>query len=168
MRKLALFLCFALVFLLIGCTDAHHFDTPVTFFYTVKTIDHENGGSVFGKETRESAPFAEDIQLLINEYLKGPKSDNLYNPFPEGSSITGAKRDGNVLTLYLSKQFDKLSLDKLSIAISCLAQTAFEYTSAPVLLLIPDGTFIDGSTNKTLTADSFMFSDKNTSYEPPK
>lgn len=168
MKKLAFALCFTFVLLLAACTNVRHFDAPVTFYYGVKTIDHENGGSIFGNETRESAPFAEDIQSLLNEYLKGPNSDNLYNPFPEGSSITRAKRDGNVLTLHLSKHFDKLSLDKLSIAISCLAQTSFEYTSAPVLLLIPDGTFIDGSTNKTLTADSFIFSDKNTSYEPPQ
>ncbi len=166
MRYLIVILCILLVFSLIGCTQQNEFISPVAFYYCAKDIDHKNGGDVFIKEYREGADFSSDVLLLFNEYLKGPANDGLYNPFPEGSYIKDAKRDGNALTLNLSEHFDKLPLDELAFATACLAQTAFEYTSVQVLLLIPSGTFIDGSTYKTFTSDSFIYSDQNISYAP--
>lgn len=168
MRKLCALLCILFIFSIAGCTEYHRYDTPVTFYYSVKTIDHAAGGNVFASETREGTSFSEDVQLMMNEYLKGPLSDDLDNPFPEGSTVKRVKRDGNILTLYLSEHFDNLPLEKLTIATACIAQTSFAYTSALVVLLIPDGTFIDGSTNKTINADSFLFSDKNVAYKPPQ
>lgn len=169
MKKLSIFvLCAVLLLSLIGCVSRTSSNRSVAFFYCTKDIDHEGNAGAFGKELRNSAAYSEDIELLLNEYLKGPESDGLYSPFPEGSSVKRAKREGNVLTIYLSSQFDRIPLDRLSLALACLAQTCFQNTSAPVLLLIPDGTFIDGSTNRTLTADSFMFSDDNTTYLPPQ
>ena len=110
----------------------------------------------------------DDLNGLLNEYLKGPIGDELYNPFPEGSHVTDVKREGNVLTLHLSQHFDRLTLEKLSMAIACLVQTVFDYTSIPVVLLIPNSAFIDGSTYKTFTADSFLYTDENTVYSLPK
>ncbi len=168
MKIAAFILCIVLLLTLFGCTNKSTFATPVTFYYCEKTIDHVNGKEVFGKEEREGASFADDLIGLLNAYFEGPESDALYNPFPEGSKILDVKRDGNVLTLHLSEQFDRLPLEKLSLAIACLVQTAFENTSAPVVLLIPNGTFIDGSTYKTFTKDSFLFSDENTTYSSPQ
>ncbi len=168
MKIAALILCLVIVFALFGCTNKSAFTAPATFYYCTETIDHLNGHEVFGKEEREGASYANNLIGLLNEYFEGPESDTLYNPFPEGSKITDLKREGNVLTLHLSEQFDRLPLEKLSLAIACLVQTVFENTSVPVVLLIPNGTFIDGSTYKTFTKDSFLFSDENTAYSSPQ
>lgn len=168
MRIFAIILCVVILCALVGCTQNTGLSTPVMFYYCISDIDHQGNRDVFGAEQREGKEFADDIVRLLNEYLKGPESDKLYNPFPQGSAIVDAKREGNVLTLYLSVQFDRLQQEKLTLAISCIAQTVFEYTSVPVLLLIPSGTFIDGSNYKTFTPDSFIYSDKDTSYTPPQ
>ncbi len=168
MKLLSILICILLVLFLFGCTNVDKFQTSVSFYYCVKDIDHKNGSSVFYAETREGAAFEDDLIGLLNVYFAGPENDDLYNPFPTGSSITASKREGNVLTLHLSEEFDKLSLNKLTLAIACLAQTTFSYTSVPVLLLIPHGTFIDGSTYKTFTADSFLYSDQNITYNAPQ
>jgi len=167
-RTIAVILCICILIWLVGCTGNTKLKTPVTFYYCHSEIDHQNSRDVFGTERREGDHLAEDFVGLLNEYLKGPDSDNLYNPFPEGSTIINAEQEGNVLTLHLSVQFDRLQQEKLTLALSCLVQTVFEYTSVPVLLVIPSTTFIDGSNYKTFTPDSFIYSDENTSYTPPQ
>lgn len=168
MKIFAFILCLLILFTLCGCSGSNNLEKPVTFYYCMNNIDHLDSRNVFGKEHRESSPFADDLIGLLNEYFKGPESDAYYNPFPSGSTVMNAKREGNVLTIYLSEHFDRLPLEKLSLAMACLVQTTFDYTSAPVLLLIPNGTFIDGSTYKTCTADSFLYSDENTAYSSPQ
>ncbi len=168
MRVFAAILCLIIVFTFFGCTERNNLNAPVAFYYCVNDIDHLNDREVFGKEIREGDSFSGDLIGLLNEYFNGPESDKHYNPFPAGSKVLDVKREGNVLTLHLSDHFDRLPLEKLSLAISCLVQTIFNHTSIPVLLLIPYGTFIDGSTYKTYTADSFLYSDGNTDYSPPQ
>ena len=168
MKMIAIALTLALALCLVGCTPEEHLDTPVTFYYCVNDIDYLNGSQVFGEERRDGSAYKDNLDGLLNEYLKGPESNGLYNPFPEGSTVLSTKREGNVLTIYLSEQFNRLSLEKLSLAIACLVKTTFAYASAPVVLIIPDGTFIDGSTYRTYTADSFLYSDENTTYFPPQ
>ena len=166
MRILSLLLCLLLIFALFGCTVDNRFKDPVTLYYCVETNNHLNSIEVFGSEKREGATFDGDLVGLLNEYFKGPEDDILYNPFPIGSHVTVIKREGNVLTVHLSEHFNALPLEKLSLTLSCLAQTIFKYTSIPVLLILPDGAFIDGSTYKTFTVDSFLFSDEDTAYSP--
>lgn len=168
MRYFAILLCLLTIFQFAGCTGKDNFREPVTFYYCVNDIDHLNDPQVFGKEIREGVPFLDDLNGFFNEYLNGPLDDGLFNPFPEGSKVTDVKREGNVLTLHLSQHFDRLPLEKLSMAIACLVQTAFDHISAPVVLLIPNGSFIDGSTYKTFTADSFLYTDEKTVYSPPQ
>lgn len=168
MRILTFVLCILLVLSLWGCTNPNNFREPVAFYYCANSIDYQGKQDVFCKEIREGEGYTNDLAGLLNFYLKGSDCKDCYNPFPIGSSITGTKREGNVLTLHLSEHFGRLTLEKLSLAVACLAKTTLEYTSAPVLLLIPDGTFIDGSTYKTFTADSFLYSDQNTDYSSPE
>lgn len=168
MRIATLFLCLCVLFALVGCTGSNHHDKSAAFYYCLNDIDHINNKSVFEKEKKDFVPTEGNLLSFLNEYLKGPESDRLYNPFPSGASITDAKREGNVLTLNLSQHFDRLPLENLSLAIACLVQTIYSNTSIPVVLLIPYGTFVDGSTYKTFTADSFLYSDENTAYSTPE
>lgn len=168
MKSIAIILCLFTLCALFGCTENTKLLTPVTFYYCFSDIDHQGEREVFGKEEREGNRFAEDIVGLLNEYFRGPNNEKLYNPFPAGSKVIDAKQEGNVLTLYLSEHFDRLQQEKLTLALSCLVQTVFEHTSVPVLLIIPIGTFIDGTNYKTFTPDSFIYSDKDTSYTPPQ
>lgn len=168
MRMITIVLTLALSLCLVGCTSEERLDAPVAFYYCVNEIDYLNDSKVFGEELRDASAHKDNLDGLLNDYFKGPKSNDLYNPFPEGSSVLGTKREGNVLTIHLSEQFNRLPLENLSLAIACLVKTTFSYTSAPVVLIIPDGTFIDGSTYRTYTADSFLYSDENTTYYPPQ
>ena len=168
MKQLAIILSTVLILCLAGCALSTGIDEPVTFYYCVNDFDYLNDPQVFGKEQRDRTAYQESLDDLLNDYLKGPKSDDLYNPFPAGSAVISTKREGNVLTIHLSEQFDRLPLEKLSLAIACLVQTTFDYVSAPVVLIIPHGTFIDGSTYRTYTSDSFLYSDENTDYSLPQ
>lgn len=168
MRILAVILCLLTVLMLFGCSGSKNYEQAVSLYYCVKDIDHQGEQKVFGTESRDAASFDGDLVALLNDYMAGPKSDKFYNPFPSGGKITGAKQEGNVLTLHLSEHFDKYPLDKLMLATACLVRTTYAHTSAPVLLLIPSGTFIDGSTYKTFTADSFLHSDQNVNYSSPE
>lgn len=168
MRMIAITLILVLALCLVGCTPEERLDTPVSFYYCVNEIDYMNDSQVFGKERRDASVYNGNLDSLLNAYLRGPESNNLYNPFPEGSTVLSTKQEGNILTIYLSEQFNRLPLEKLSLATACLVKTTFSYTSVPVVLIIPDGTFIDGSTYRTYTADSFLYSDENTTYSPPQ
>lgn len=168
MRIIAITLILVLALCLVGCTPEARLDTPVSFYYCVNEIDYMNGSQVFGKERRDATVYNGNLDSLLNAYFRGPESNNLYNPFPEGSTVLSTKQEGNILTIYLSEQFNRLPLEKLSLATACLVKTTFSYTSVPVVLIIPDGTFIDGSTYRTYTADSFLYSDENTTYSPPQ
>ena len=168
MRVVAFILSLALALCLCGCTQTDSFHEPVVFYYCVNDIDYQNDPQIFGKEQHEGADYTGNLTGLLNEYLKGPKSDTLLNPFPAGSSVTSTKQEGNVLSIYLNEQFDRIPLEKLSIALACLVKTTLDYASAPVVLVFPHSTFIDGSTYRTYTEDSFLFSDANTAYSPPQ
>ena len=164
MRIVAILLCALMIFSLFGCAPKEKFNTPVAFYYCLQNINHSNEKRVFDKEIHEGKEFTNDLVGLLNIYLKGPSSVSLYSPFPIKGQILGSKQEGNVLTLYLSEQFDRLPIDKLSLSIACLAQTVFEYASALILVLIPSGSFVDGTTYKTITADSFIYTDSNVNY----
>ena len=167
MRLFAILLCLCVALTLFGCTNNVQNKTSAAFYYCVNEIDHLNSRKVFGMEERNVISPSENLLEFLNVYLEGPNSDDLYNPFPIGAAITNVKREGNVLTLNLSQHFDRLPIEKLSLAIACLVQTTFKNTSVPVVLLIPSGTFVDGTTYKTFTADSFLYSDDNTAYSTP-
>ena len=169
MREVSLFITIVTLFGLLGCQQkTNDILSPVTFYYCVEQIDHENDASVFDGEIRDSSAYDGDILLLLNDYLKGPENATLYNPFPYRSTVVNAAQDGNVLTINLSFHFDNLPHEELALALACLTQTIFEYTNTPILLLIPNNAFIDGSTYKTFTADSFIYTDNNMNYAIPQ
>ena len=168
MKVCKILLCLLFLFVCVGCTPRQNLQKPVIFYYCLNDIDHIEERAVFGTEKREGASFTGDISALINTYLQGPESDELYSPFPEGSRVTNIEHEGNVLTLYLSREFNNLPLEKLSLAVSCMVRTVYDNSTFLVIVLKPDGAFVDGSTYKTYTADSFLYADEDTVYSSPK
>ena len=168
MRIIAIILCVVMLLSLCGCGKQAKVKEPITFYYCVNQIDHQGSKEIFGTETRDASIYADDLVALYNAYFAGPENSAYYNPFPQGSYVVSSTQEGNILTLYLSEHFDVLPLEKLTLAISCLAKTTFGHSSALIMVLIPHGAFIDGSTYKTFTADSFLYSDENTTYSTPQ
>ena len=168
MKLTAITLCFIMLLSLCGCGNQSKLNAPVSFYYCLNEIDYQGSKSVFVEEIRNGSDYSNDLIALYNAYFAGPENKSHYNPFPAGSYVISTSQEGNILTLYLSEHFDVLPHEKLTLAISCLAKTTFNHTSALIMVLIPHGTFIDGSTYKTFTADSFLYSDENTTYSPPQ
>lgn len=158
-RAICLILSMALLLCLYACKQKEDaYQAPVSFYYTYPedliTFNSENGVIAF--ETREAKDYANDLQGLFDLYLKGPKSDGLLSPFPDGVSIQSVTEEGNTLLLTLSPEFAKLSGLDLTIACACLSMTALDMTEFEAVKMSVDGGLLDGSSSVTMTRESLL------------
>lgn len=123
-KTVTLLLILATLFSLTACGQSEKINM-VFYFRTAETTFDTNKG-IIASENRTIQ--SRDEQSILNEYLKGPKDENLHSPFPEDISledyISGLRRT----TLVLSEHISQLSDHELTIACACIAKTVFDLT----------------------------------------
>jgi len=160
MKRLICLLLFVSLFSLPGCNtpSASEYDTPVYFYYPYADVDLYEEKGIVDCEVREGAGFATDPEL-INNYLKGPKRNELYSPFPAGGYASDATISGNRIRVILSSDFNHLVGLQLTMATSCLGLTLLESKNVAIVeihILADDGSI---SRSFFLTRDNIMLKD---------
>ena len=169
MRKISLILILALVFALTACDwNRQRISEPIAFYYCASEIAYHTPSAVIQKEIREGNRIGEDILALLNHYLKGPESKELYSPFPYGSEITNCSLHESVLTLDVNSQIANLSGINLTLAMGCLTKTVCSFIDVKTIIIRANSGFTDGNIYRTISVDNFLFSDLDTIYTPPQ
>lgn len=135
-RIIAAFLLLVLFPCLTAC--ANHKDTiqePVAFYYRRADITYGNSNSVILSESADAADCNGDALLLLNQYLKGPQSEDLAQTFPAGTAVITLAVEENKADILLSPQFARLSGMDLTIACACLTLTALELTGTETVVI---------------------------------
>ena len=130
------------------------------FYYlrSAETYQHGSPQPVIGQDNRDISFAGEDMRYLLQLYLEGPVSDELYSPFPEGLRLVGIIQEEDSLTISLSPEFLSLEGIELTLAGACLAKTCFSLSDVSRIRIQCDTKTWD------YHRESFLFSDSNTSH----
>lgn len=155
-RILSLVLALLLLCALAGCDTAA--DGRSAFFYLRPRDAYAYGSeeAVVACEMRTFAVPVDDQQYLLQLYLDGPVSDQLENPFPQGTQLLSFQRSGHTLTIKLSEEFAALDGIRLTLACACLSNTCFRMTDADNLIILAKDKVY------TYSRESFLFCDSST------
>lgn len=132
---------------------------PVTFYYPAEETVYDGKTTVIHKEIREGAGYAEDLEGLLNLYLKGPSSESLRSPFPRRVTVSRFTATTNMAILELSSEFAMLSGIDLTLACACIANTLFDLAQLDRVQILVTDSMLDGQTSITLDRDDIYFSD---------
>ena len=152
-KRICLTICLLMLLPLCGCLNAGEY--AVQFYYPRNPDTYEFGtqADVITSERRTFPTPVNDPEYLMQLYLDGPVSENLINPFPEGTKLLNLHLNDKTLTIVLSSEFAALEDMELTIASACLTNTCFQITGAEQLVLAY------GNHQHTHTRESFLFLD---------
>lgn len=143
MKKFLTFLL-CMVCLLSACgTSQPKIEDPVTFYYPRTEYVFGQTDSIIASETRKAPQIKTNLSTQLSEYLQGPASADLRNPFPADTEILGIRLDSGILQLTMNDKFSKLSGMELTIACACLTKTGIELTGCKTVQIVIDGTLPD-------------------------
>ena len=164
-RLIAVFLICACIFTIYGCSESKPDVDTVNFYYRTEEITYNSTDGVICPEQRTVDDITDTLSAL-NQYLRGPLSDTLINPFPDGTTITAIQSDNNTLYLTMSNSFSALSGLELTLACTALCKTAMELTGLVAVQLSCTDGLLDGNQTITITADSLVWMDVAESTQP--
>ena len=159
-RMTSILLILALLPALVGCSPkAEPPQSPVTFYYPADDTIYDGKTAVIHQEIRDAAGYEEDIEGLLNLYLKGPASESLRSPFPRQVKVTRYSTNSNTINLVLSSEFAQLSGIDLTLACACLANTLFELTQLERVQFFATDSQLDGQDSITLDRNDIYLAD---------
>lgn len=129
MSKFKIILCICICALLLcACSgkDPVYLE-PVNFYYCNQTVSYNSPAALISPEIRESAGFENDIMKFMEEYLKGPVSDELKMKIPTGTTLYSASVQDNVVHLDFSHEFADLSGIDLTTFSVCIVKSLHEF-----------------------------------------
>lgn len=139
-RSICFLIFFAIVFGLIGCADrGEAMQEPKHRYYRTNPNEYKNTRKTIDCEVFDAAIYNDDLKLLLNDYLMGPQSENLINPFPDSCAVESIVFHEDEVHLALNSGFSKLTGIDLSLACACISLTLFELTDCKsVHIAVPD------------------------------
>ena len=163
-------LLLALVFLLsaFGCTQTSPAPKqPVTFYYPAVETVYDGKAPVIHPEIRDGSGYEDNMEGLLNLYLKGPSSEDLRSPFPRQVTVSRFAVTPNIATLVLSSEFAQLGGIDLTMACVCIANTVFELTGLDRIQISSADSQLDGQASITLERDDIYWMDVPQPTEEP-
>lgn len=150
---------------LVGCQDQSK-GAVYSFYYPrsdfgYNTLDGMFYNSIVGQETREET-LHQTVAGIISNYLAGPTTQNLKNPFPAKLSLESVLIDNKTLYITVSDQLSELTGIHLMIACACLAKTGMELTNTTSVQISCRTALLDGKKSILLRNDSVIFEDMAT------
>lgn len=131
---------------------------PENYYYLNTDPKYELGESLFSAEVRETAQFS-SLEIVLQNYLMGPASENLTSPFPTQTRILSAIKDGLSLQLVVSHHFAQLQGADLSSACYCLAKTAMDITDTELVHIFCDTPMEEFGNEIVINAGDFVLTD---------
>lgn len=140
-RLICLLLAVIILTSFFGCTKKNdEMINPVKTFYCKNDVEYNTDDGVLDSEVRELADYKNNLLKFMNQYLKGPESEDLYAPFPAGSRILELTRSGKSAYVILSTHFSLLSGFELIVSCACISRTIMDITGCQEVRLHIDGT----------------------------
>ena len=133
---------------------------PVTYYYHNDLEQKDDFSNVFVAETRESVQFQEDLVALLNDYLTGPESEGLINPFPAGLEIISFAESGDTANIQLNDKIGTLSGIDLTMACSCLSLTVFDMTECDYVQISAENVLLSEQSFLTFSRESMVLRDE--------
>lgn len=159
-RWIVLLLALAFLLSASGCKQAAPApQRPVTFYYPAAETVYDGKSPVIHPEIRDGAGYEENMEGLLNIYLKGPSSEDLRSPFPRGVYVSRLYVTTTMATLELNSEFARLTGIDLTMACVCIASTVFELTGLDRVQILATDAQLDGLTSITLDRDDIYFID---------
>ena len=167
MRKMKTILCVCLcILLLCSCgQQTPEYVAPVNFYYCNQSVSYNSPTALISSELRESSGFENDIVRFMEEYLKGPLSDELYTVIPEKTELCTARVQEGVVLLDFSQEFARLSGIDLTTASVCIVKSLHEYTGVDTVVFRADGALLDDKESFTLSLEDIVMMDTVTMDE---
>lgn len=157
-KALPLLMVLLSLLLLIGCNQSETAaKSSVNFYYRTAEVAFGTESGVIIPENREIN--TDDIQLILKQYLEGPKSEKLISPFPENLTIRGFNYGPARTSLTLSTHIADIKDSELTIACACIAKTVFELTDTRSLEIKSDSGLIGGSQSIILMCNDLILYD---------
>ena len=155
-------LLLGLAFLLsaFGCTQTSPAPKlPVTFYYPAVETVYDGKAPVIHPEIRDGSGYEDNMEGLLNIYLKGPSSENLRSPFPRGVTVSRLTVTTAMVTLELNSEFARLSGIDLTMACVCIASTLFDLAPLERVQILAADSMLDGQTSITLDRNDILLLD---------
>lgn len=138
------------LFCLIGCSNREApMEKPAMYYYCTDAASYKSSRKTIDFETRETVAH-NDLQSLLNDYLEGPLTDALVNPFPDGSSVESLQFDGAEALVTLNSKFSRLVGKELILACSCFSLTLFGLADCQSISFQVNDATLDGSDRITM------------------
>ena len=155
MRKFyAIFLSLCIVISLAACGTSHSDARDQYHFYYLRAdILYGSEDGVISCEYRDKDQTAADT--ILNQYLRGPVSEHLVSPSPNGTEILSVEISNDSLLVILSAPFSQLSDMEHTLACACLAKTCYSVYDVSSVTVRTE----DSDKSITLTRDSMTFTD---------
>ena len=136
-RVIALFFVCVLLFSACDGSPAENEEMmKLKFYYCVEEVDQLSATVAVDSENRRVQVYT--LSQLMEIYLRGPTSDALRTPFPEGTQMISLLEEEDGLKLTMSGAFFTLQGIELSIASYCLARTVCEYLDSDRIILVDE------------------------------
>ena len=162
MKRITLtFMALILLFSFCGCGQTSDPDiiTPTAFYYHNNLDEKEEFNNVFVAEIREGALYQNDHISLLNNYLDGPESENLINPFPHGLEVVSLDTKKDTAYIVLSDQIAKINSIDFTMACSCLSLTLFELTQCNYVQISAENSLLSDQESILISRDTLMLAD---------
>ena len=158
-RRIAPILIIVLLFSLCGCQHRASSTDTVSFFYRTETIDFNTHKSIIQEEKISKQNLPDNLQQLLELYLSGPQTEDLYCPIPQTVSVQNVQRTDNSINVLLSTNFSQLNGIDLSVACVCLGKTLLSCTDVQMIKIQAESAKLDGEPSVVITPESVLILD---------
>lgn len=167
MRKVSIVLCLCLCILMFcSCSKKNQvFIDPTNFYYCNQAVKYNTSDGVISPEIRESTDLDQDVGRFMEEYLRGPVSDNLYTIIPENTKLLSAEIQEKTAYLDFSSEFGELSGIEMTTAGVCMVKSLNEFSGIEVVVMTAGGVLLDERESFTISLEDVVTMDMVTMGE---
>lgn len=160
MKKLCSLLCCVLFLQFLGaCSGSNDVSQPIDFYYCNVETGYNNPSAVICPESREAAFYNGSVERMLQDYLAGPRAEDLYSPVPADAELVSCLVEEGDVYILLSQEFAELSGIKLSVCCSCILMTLHEFTDVHTLHISAQDAQLDEKKEIVLNIDDIILMD---------
>lgn len=160
MKRIMIAFMALILLVLYGCAkQSDPIQQPVNFYYHSNLSSNENFDQIIVAEVREGAQHSKEE--LIAQYLHGPNSEELVNPFPHDIELKSLAVDAKRVVITLSETFSQLNGIDMTLACSCLCATLFDLYDCQTVEITSEGLFVNGKSTIVLQREDLVFLDNS-------
>ena len=157
-RYYLILLALSLALLSCGCVrEKTVSEESFSFYYLSDKIEFQQDDGFIGKEMRNVTGL--DAAQMLELYLKGPQSQTLISPFPNGVTLVDFNSKGNNAVVKLSAEFAQLSEFRLASACACLTLTLCDFFGVSTVTIQAEDSLLDGKPAITMQKDQILLVD---------